>query len=223
MSIDITRYLRKAFFIVYDVVAVVLAMYISIITRFEFSINKVDQPYIDKIHYYVLINICVSIFVFACFKLYSSLWQYASIQELVNVALACALSGLLQLAGMTILELNMPRSYYVLYFFYITVFVGFIRFLYRTLRVIKGNIIGETSDIAIPTMVIGGGDSASHLIKDIKGSMMIKNRVKCVIDADPKKVGNSILGVPIVGNDNKLSPTHRSHPVSWAFSLRGYA
>lgn len=204
MSIDITKYLRKAFFVVYDVVAVVLAMYISIITRFEFSINKVDQPYIDKIHYYVLINICVSIFVFACFKLYSSLWQYASIQELVNVALACALSGLLQLAGMTILELNMPRSYYVLYFFYITVFVGFIRFLYRTLRVIKGNIIGETSDIAIPTMVIGGGDSASHLIKDIKGSMMIKNRVKCVIDADPKKVGNSILGVPIVGNDNKI-------------------
>ena len=68
MSVDITRYLRKAFFIVYDVVAVVLAMYISIITRFEFSINKVDQPYIDKIHYYVLINIFVSIFVFACFK-----------------------------------------------------------------------------------------------------------------------------------------------------------
>nr|MCR5344643.1 polysaccharide biosynthesis protein [Lachnospiraceae bacterium] len=131
-------------------------------------------------------------------------WQYASVQELISVVLACGLSTLLQIAGLTMLQLNAPRSYHVLYFFYLTMLIALSRFSYRGLRVIRNNFHGDFNKASIPTMVIGGGDSANYLIKDIKASRLIKNRVKCVIDADPRKIGNSILGVPIVGNDTKI-------------------
>jgi len=53
-------------------------------------------------------------------------------------------------------------------------------------------------------MIIGAGDTAFSLIKDMSSSWMVHNRVVCVIDADPKKIGTNILGSPIVGNDSKI-------------------
>jgi FlaA1/EpsC-like NDP-sugar epimerase len=53
-------------------------------------------------------------------------------------------------------------------------------------------------------MIIGAGDTASSLIKDMHNSSNIHNRVVCVIDADRSKIGRSILGVPIVGDDESI-------------------
>ena len=201
---DYAKLLRRLAFLVYDILAIAFSMYMAIITRFEFTIRNVEDEVVKSLNDYLLINIVVTLVIFFGFRLYSSLWQYASIQELISVVLACGISALLQIAGMVMLEIHMPRSYYVLYFFYITMMIALSRFSYRGLRIIRNNIHGDFSKTVIPTMVIGAGDSASYLIKDIKGSRLIKNRVKCVIDANPKKIGSSILGVPIVGNDTRI-------------------
>lgn len=38
----------------------------------------------------------------------------------------------------------------------------------------------------------------------MENSPLIRNRVVCVIDADKNKIGSTILGAPIVGNDSKI-------------------
>ena len=96
--------------------------------------------------------------------------------------------------------MTMPRSYYVLYFFFLLVLTGLSRFAYRGLRMIRKNIITEYSKNAIPTMVIGAGDSAYSLIKDMGSSWQVRNKVVCVMDEDTKKIGKNILGAPIIGN-----------------------
>ncbi len=201
---DYSKLLRRLAFLVYDILAIAFSMYMALITRFEFTMRNVEEGLAKSLNDYLFFNIAVTLIIFFAFRLYSSLWQYASIQELVSVVLACGISALLQIAGMVMLEIHMPRSYYVLYFFYITMMIALSRFSYRGLRIIRNNLHGDFSKTVIPTMVIGAGDSASYLIKDIKGSRLIKNRVKCVIDANPKKIGSSILGVPIVGNDTRI-------------------
>ena len=200
----LSKPVRRAIFLIYDIMAILFSMYMAIITRFEFNFHNVDEGIKWSIHNYSWINLITTLVLFVLFKLYSSLWQYASVQELISVVLACGLSTLLQIAGLTMLQLSAPRSYHVLYFFYLTMLIALSRFSYRGLRVIRNNFHGDFNKASIPTMVIGGGDSANYLIKDIKASRLIKNRVKCVIDADPRKIGNSILGVPIVGNDTKI-------------------
>ena len=200
----LSKPVRRAIFLIYDILAILFSMYMAIITRFEFNFHNVDEGIKWAIHEYSWINLITTLVLFVLFKLYSSLWQYASVQELISVVLACGLSTLLQIAGLTMLQLNVPRSYHVLYFFYLTMLIALSRFSYRGLRVIRNNFHGDFNKASIPTMVIGGGDSANYLIKDIKASRLIKNRVKCVIDADPRKIGNSILGIPIVGNDTKI-------------------
>ena len=199
-----SKTLRIILLLIYDICAVCVAEFLALWTRFEFSIAQIEPQYAKTALRYTLINIVVTLVIFAFFKLYSSLWRYASVQEMLNVVLACLLAACVQSMGMHMLFLNMPRSYYILYLFFLLVLVAASRFFYRGARVVRQSLMTERSGSAVNTMIIGAGDTAFSLIKDMSSSWMVHNRVVCVIDADPKKIGTNILGSPIVGNDSKI-------------------
>ena len=199
-----SKTLRIILLLIYDICAVCVAEFLALWTRFEFSIAQIEPQYAKTALRYTLINIVVTLVIFAFFKLYSSLWRYASVQEMLNVVLACLLAACVQSMGMHMLFLNMPRSYYILYLFFLLVLVAASRFFYRGVRVVRQSFMTERSGSAVNTMIIGAGDTAFSLIKDMSSSWMVHNRVVCVIDADPKKIGTNILGSPIVGNDSKI-------------------
>lgn len=199
-----SKTLRIILLLIYDICAVCVAEFLALWTRFEFSIAQIEPQYAKTALRYTLINIVVTLVIFAFFKLYSSLWRYASVQEMLNVVLACLLAACVQSMGMHMLFLNMPRSYYILYLFFLLVLVAASRFFYRGVRVVRQSLMTERSGSAVNTMIIGAGDTAFSLIKDMSSSWMVNNRVVCVIDADPKKIGTNILGSPIVGNDSKI-------------------
>ena len=199
-----SKTLRIILLLIYDICAVCVAEFLALWTRFEFSIAQIESQYAKTALRYTLINIVVTLVIFAFFKLYSSLWRYASVQEMLNVVLACLLAACVQSMGMHMLFLNMPRSYYILYLFFLLVLVAASRFFYRGVRVVRQSLMTERSGSAVNTMIIGAGDTAFSLIKDMSSSWMVHNRVVCVIDADPKKIGTNILGSPIVGNDSKI-------------------
>ena len=199
-----SKTLRIILLLIYDICAVCVAEFLALWTRFEFSIAQIEPQYAKTALRYTLINIVVTLVIFAFFKLYSSLWRYASVQEMLNVVLACLLAACVQSMGMHMLFLNMPRSYYILYLFFLLVLVAASRFFYRGVRVVRQSLMTERSGSAVNTLIIGAGDTAFSLIKDMSSSWMVHNRVVCVIDADPKKIGTNILGSPIVGNDSKI-------------------
>lgn len=204
LVLDSSKTMRIVLLIIYDVCAVCVSEFLALWTRFEFSFRQMETVYIETALKYTLINIVTTLCVFAIFKLYSSLWRYASVHELLNVVAACVMVACMQSVGMHMLFMSMPRSYYILYLFFLLMLVGGSRFFYRGVRVVRKKFIMERSDKTVPTMIIGAGDTAFSLIKDIANSWLVHNKVICVIDADPRKIGNVILGVPIVGNDGKI-------------------
>lgn len=76
------------------------------------------MPYLETALQYFWVNMIVTIVIFFIMHLYNSLWEYASVQELLNVVIACLLSAAIQSLGMHMFQWNMPRSYYILYFFF---------------------------------------------------------------------------------------------------------
>ncbi|MBD5554146.1 MAG: polysaccharide biosynthesis protein [Roseburia sp.] len=199
-----SKSIRIILLVIYDICAICIAEFLALWTRFEFSFDKIEEPYLNAAIRYTLINIIATVVIFAMFKLYSSLWRYASVQEMLNVVVACVLAACVQSLGTHMMLLSMPRSYYILYMFFLMGFIAFSRFFYRGVRVLRMSMVTERSSNAISTMIIGAGDTAFSLIKDINSSWLVHNRVVCVIDADPKKIGKNILGAPIVGNDSKI-------------------
>lgn len=196
---------RVAVLIIYDILAVGAAEFLALWTRFEYHLQQITPEYGQNAYKYFLINAFVTVVIFAFMKLYSSLWEYASVQELVNVLIACLLAAGSQSVGMHMLLKNMPRSYYILYFFFLLVFISMSRFVYRGARILRNSYARGKNVETIPTMIIGAGDTACMLIKDMQSNPLVLNRVVCVIDANPQKVGRTILGTPVVGNDDKIS------------------
>ena len=201
---DTSKTMRIILLIIYDTCAVCIAEFLALWTRFEFSFSRMEMEYVDVALKYTLINIATMLVVFWTMRLYSSLWEYASVHEMINVVVACVLVACTQSLGMHMFAWSMPRSYYVLFLFFLLVLVGVSRFFYRGVRVVRQSFMTGHSNSAIPTMIIGAGDAAFFLIKEIENSWRVHNNVVCVIDADPKKIGSKILGVPIVGNDRKI-------------------
>lgn len=211
------KLLRVTLLIIYDVVAVAAAEFLALWTRFEFDIDQITPKYLNYSIKYVLINIVITILIFAFLKLYNSLWEYASVQEMLNVFVACMLAAGLQSVGMHMLMWSMPRSYYILYFFFLLALICLSRFFYRGVRVVRNSYNAGKDRLAVPTMIIGAGDTASYLIKDMNNSVQLKNKVVCVIDADPHKIGSNILGAPIVGDDSCIRESVEKYKVQEIF------
>lgn len=214
---NIPKLIRILLLIIYDSVAVALAEFLALWTRFEFHINQITSEYLYHALYYLILNIVVTVLIFAFLKLYSSLWRYASVQEMLNVFIACMLAAGSQSIGMHMFMWDMPRSYYILYFFFLLALICLSRFFYRGVRVVRNSYATGRDRLAVPTMIIGAGDTASYLIKDMNNSAQLKNKVVCVIDADPHKIGNNILGAPIVGDDSRIAESVEKYNVREIF------
>lgn len=209
--------IRVILLIIYDTLAVSVAEFLALWTRFEFRIGQIIPEYLNHAMCYLLVNIIVTIAIFAFMKLYNSLWQYASVQEMLNVFIACALAAGSQSVGMHMFLWDMPRSYYILYFFFLLALICMSRFFYRGVRVVKNSYVAGKRNTSVPTMIIGAGDTASYLIKDMNNRLSLRNKAVCVIDAAPQKIGSHILGVPIVGNDSNIEEAARKYYIQEIF------
>lgn len=208
---------RICLLVLYDILAIGISQFLALWTRFEFQTSMITPEFAERAWRYLGVNIVVTIVIFAFLRLYNSLWQYASVQEMLNVFVACALAAGSQSVGMHMFLWNMPRSYYILYFFFLLALICLSRFFYRGIRVVKNAYVFGRDNNAVPTMIIGAGDTASYLIKDMNTSATLKNVAVCVIDSDPHKIGNHILGAPIVGNDDYIPQAVKKYEVREIF------
>ena len=221
-----SKNIRIVLLLIYDALAIFLAEELALLARFDFSYSTIEEEYLAVLERYTPVNILICLICFACMRLYSSLWEYASVQELVNVVVACTIASGCQIIGMHMLYFDMPRSYFLIFYLFLLAFVVISRFSYRGLLAVRKSM--ATWNLGkIPTMVVGAGDAGYFLIKEMTDSEKIQNQVVCVIDDDIHKIGRHIQGVPIVGNHESIPKMVEKYHVEEIFiaipSLSGKA
>lgn len=199
---DLKLLLRVAFFIALDICSVALAMFSALWVRFEFTVDKIEQQYLERAWVMLPAVILTALVIFYLFRLYQSLWTYASVMEFESIIASCVLISIIQMTAFLILEVSMPRSYYFLFGMLLTMFTMITRFAYRALRMKlrKRQDRRHGSNV----MVIGAGEAASMIIKEILNSEMLHQSVRCVIDDAPEKQGRYIHGVRVVGGRDSI-------------------
>jgi FlaA1/EpsC-like NDP-sugar epimerase len=196
--------IRRFFILVCDVLIILISSAMGLLLRFDFNFRKIDAVYIETAWKYLPINIITTIVVFYIFKLYHSLWIFAGVTEMQNVFSACMVSSFIQLVTMELLQYPIPRSYYFLYGGTLLLLTIGSRFAYRLMRTQIRRI--RNRDVSTNVMIIGGGNAANIIIKEIKSSEHVHNTiVKCIIDDAPEKQGCYIQGIKVVGNRNNIS------------------
>ena len=193
--------IRIAMFIVLDILAMTMCSFLSIGLRFDF--HDIPNIYIDNIYNYLLIDSIIIVAIFSIFKIYKSMWSYASITELINIILACSSYELIEFIYKQIININMPRSYYLIKLILLYIFISSIRYSYRIARTMR-DYYREKNGLT-NTMIIGAGEAGRMLITEIYNNKTnFKNKICCIIDDDKNKIGSYIKNIPVVGSRKEI-------------------
>lgn len=188
-----------------DVMSIIVAAFAALYIRFDFSFTAIPIQYLRMFEEIIPYNIAMSLLFFVVWKLYKSVWRYASATELVNIIFATTCAAIAQVVLCYAMHLYMPRSYYVIYWFLLSVLICGIRFSYRILRIVNMKRTSLTEkNTSKNVMLIGAGAAANAILKEIEVSQYINLRVKCIIDDHEGCHGKLLRGVPIVGGRDKI-------------------
>lgn len=203
MDNKIDLYLRRAVLLIYDVCAVIAAGYLSLFVRFDLIFSAIPVEYEMVVRQSLPMAVIITIVVFALFRLYSSLWTYAGMTEILNITAAALIAGIAELVIVTLEDKNvtvpLPRSYYFYYTIFLWGFVFVSRFIYRGLRAFKKRGMSAAQTNKTRVLIVGAGDAGDALIREIKSSKYLPMKIVGVIDDNQSKVGTYIHGVKVIG------------------------
>ena len=195
---------RRIILILLDVLCIVLAGYIALLLRFN---GPIPNMYFNNLTVMLVPIIVCGLITFYYFKLYHSLWQFASISELKNILCATVIDSLLNICILELSGKDLPRSSYFIYFMLLTMFIGGGRFTYRLLRMKKRQtafgLVKERRELE-KVMIVGAGLAGEKVYREIVNSSEVYKQVMCFIDDAPSKWGRTVHGVIIYGGRDKI-------------------
>ena len=184
-----------------DVFALCLASFLGLFVRFDLNISKIPPEYaraaLEFLPYYIL----ASLVIFFLARMYSTMWSVAGVREALHVVAACGLASLVQIAGMVLLQLSVPRSFFLVSFAALCAEELGIRLSYRMVISLFGN---HSKKAAKRIMIVGAGTSGSVILKEMTTSSLVNGCVVCFVDDDRNKAGKFLNGVPVAGNRNDI-------------------
>lgn len=71
-----------------DIIAMGVASFLALWVQSEFVFSDIGTDVLRSVYGYMPFNVVITVAIFALFHLYTSLWKYASVNELVNAGLA---------------------------------------------------------------------------------------------------------------------------------------
>lgn len=202
---------RRAFLIIYDIMAVCLANFLALVLRYSMEMDEIPDYFMRSVRDHLPIGIVVTLLVFYTFRLYHSLWAYAGMSELQNIVMASFISAGVQGIFMLSMGRRVPASYYFFNAFLLLGLTFVSRFSYRFARETRRKKRNSKNSIAV--MIVGAGDAGNTLIKEIRSSYFSTMTIRCIIDDDPNKWGRFIQGIKVVGGRDKIVENAALHSI----------
>ncbi len=184
----------------HDVCVALLAWITAYLLRFNFAIPSGFLPTMWQI---ALWAIPLQAFIFIGFGLYRGVWRFASILDLQRILTAVLAASLAVTAVLFMFKPigAVPRSVLILDPVLLVLMMGGSRFAYRAWK--EHRLYGMTLSRGEPVLVLGAGDAAIALLKDLARS--VEWRVIGLLDDDQAILGRELLGVKVLGNISQLS------------------
>lgn len=192
-----------------DIIIVNIAIYMALLLRFD---GKIMTHYKEIYYNTFLVLTFIKIIVYIMMGLYSSLWRYASIDELLQIFFATAIETALCYLYGEYFNVRLPRSVYIISWFITFIFIGGSRLSYRILRRLNNLVRFDKSEKS-RVMVIGAGEAGSMVIKELKKHDELNSVPVAIIDDDTHKHRSFIHGVPVIGGRNKIKAAVSKHNI----------
>ena len=183
-----------------DIVACVVASFMGLWLRFDFSVSAIPEEYWRRALYFLPIYIVITLICFWANRLYKFMWSVAGLWEMFSIFFGVTFTTIFQVCGFHILGWPMPRSFYLLTYLILMISVILNRYSYRILRSWEANWHNYKNRNKFKRiLIVGAGAAGSVILNEIKSSDRLYGDVLCFVDDNKQKQGRIINGIPIEG------------------------
>lgn len=189
--------MKRYYLMLFDIFAISISMLLALVLKFSFEIPRADLIFCLEI---AMIVYLIKVFIYHAFSLYDSLWEYASIEELMQVVFAVLLSTMITTVYIFTQGNPLPLSVLINALMFELIIIGGIRFSYRLLRRYKNHRNLLKQKIEKNVLVVGAGATAGMISKEIMNRPDTYGILKGYIDDNEAIQGKSLNGVKVLGN-----------------------
>ncbi len=191
---------RTLLALLHDLTAASVAWFAAYLLRFNFAVPAEHVQYmLQSIVWIVPLQGAV----FIAYGLYRGMWRFASVPDLQRIILSVATAAVIVAAGLFMLShhIVIPRSVLILDPLLLMMMMGGSRFTYRAWK--EHQLYGTTFKQGAPVIILGAGEAAMALVKDLARSTQW--RVVGLLDDDKAMFGREIVGIKVLGDLQNLA------------------
>ncbi len=197
-------------FIVLDFFMLLIVSKLSILVRFDFL--NVPELYMNNAQRFIILDFIILFTIYSILKLYTSVWKYASVIELIDIMLSNIAFIAITSIYKSIFLIKLPISFYLIEFFLLVLLTCITRLGYRVIRTFYIKVKNRKN--SKKTMLIGAGDAGRMIIDEIyNNAETFDSKIVCVIDDNRSKVGHYIKGFKIEGSTKDIERLAKKHEV----------
>jgi FlaA1/EpsC-like NDP-sugar epimerase len=186
------------------------SLFFAYIVRFSFAIPPSEFHYILAVLPWLIIVKATTFFLMGAYR---GMWRYTSLPDIQRLFKASLLATVVIIAGITFITRfqGYPRSVFLADSVFTFLLCGGIRAGIRVLHSssLKHSIAGG-AESAPPShltrlLIIGAGDAADKIIREVQGNPRSPYEIVCCLDDDDTKHHRSLLGIPVRGPVSRLA------------------
>ena len=182
-----------------DAVFVLISVFIGLWVRFDFSISHIPKYFISQGRICALVIALATLVIYHFMRLYKSMWRLVGISEGNKIFFAyILLIPVYLLTYFVVPNSRIPLSSLFIAYFSNLFFCIALRFGYRFLRHFLS--IRSKNEDAENVLIIGAGQAAGEVIKDVRTGGHNEFNICAIIDDSEVKKGRDLDGVRIVGD-----------------------
>ncbi|GAU77745.1 nucleoside-diphosphate sugar epimerase/dehydratase [Fusibacter sp. 3D3] len=161
----------------------------------------------------IILMVVAKLIILILMKMYSKIWRFAGITEMIDVIIAAAVGTGVVMGGLFLIsrhpELSkvlIPRSILLLSFIFDVIFIGGTRFSYRLFfHVSPKEIIRHQHQKRV--LIYGAGQAGVMVLKELNARANNEYAVVGFMDDDVSKKGQRMHGLFVYGNKQELLKT----------------
>jgi len=190
--------------LVFDAVLIVAAWRLTFFLRFDQATPVFYRHLLDW--QVVAMVVAIKLSVFVLFGFYNRWWRYVSTRDMWGAArgvtVASALTYLILYAFPPAITSRLPRSIAALDFLLLLAFVAGTRLLARTLiERPPAGLVAHGKEV----LIIGAGDAGQLMVREMQRNRQLHYTPIGFVDDDPRKRGDRIHGVRVLGTTDDLA------------------
>ena len=193
-------YLLPVLLLIVDVITIIGVALISLLIRFD---GYITPQYMEQMIAALPIMVISYIIMLLSMHLYTRIWRYAGMREVVAVLIATTLGAGLFYTGMHVFDKSLPRSIYLISWLLSTGVIGIGRMVLHYISMRYGGKPSADAEM-VNTLIIGAGDAGATIAREIERYHKRSRKVIGFIDDDESKFNRLMGGIRILGNRNDI-------------------